>query len=143
MRGRKNAGVPFPLVRAVQRLDAWRQSHSVGTRIPQSLWARAVVLAATYGVARTAAALRLNYYDLKKRAQAKRTQAAGSQSAAATTAPCPLPAFIELAPSTLVGPAECVIEFENATGCKMRVQLKGTQVPDLVALGVSFWEGHQ
>ena len=138
MRGRKNAGVPLPLVRATKRFETWRQLHSVGARIPRSLWALAVKLAATYGVSQTAAALRLNYYDLKKR-----TQAAASQSDAAAAAPSPLPAFIELPPSMLVSPTECVIEFENATGSKMRIQLKGTQVPDLVALGLGFWGAQQ
>ena len=133
MRGRKTSGVPLPLVRAARRFETWRQAHSVGTRIPKSLWALAVELAATYGVSRTAAVLRLNYYDLKKRSWTAASQSATSE------APIPLPAFIELPPSTLLGPAECVIEFEHSTGCKMRVQLKGTQVPDLVALGRSFW----
>ena len=136
MRGRKSAGVPLPLLRAAKRFEDWRESHSIGTRIPKSLWALAVELATTYGVSRTAAVLRLNYYDLKKRRQA------GVAQPDPATSPSPVPAFIELAASPFVGPAECIVEFENAAGSKMRVHLKGGQTPDLVALGVSFWEAH-
>lgn len=137
MRGRKRAGVPLPLLRAAKRFEDWRQSHSIGRRIPKSLWALAVKLATTYGVSRTAAVLRLNYYDLKKRRQAE-----VSQPVTAAT-PSPVPGFIELAASTLVGPAEYLIEFENAAGAKMRVHLKGAPAPDLVALSGSLWRAQQ
>jgi len=49
------------------------------------------------------------------------------------------PAFLELPASSLAAPSECVIEFENARGARMRVQVKGG-VPDLVALGRSLWD---
>jgi len=137
MRGRKSAGVPLPLSRAAKRFEDWRQSHSIGTRIPKSLWALAVELATTYGVSRTAAVLRLNYYDLQKR-----RRAGVSQPDTAAT-PSPVPTFIELAASTLVAPAECILEFENAAGSKMRIHLKGAQTPDLVALSGSFWRAQQ
>ena len=137
MRGRKSAGVPLPLLRAAKRFEDWRQSHPIGTRIPKALWALAVKLATTYGVSQTATVLRLNYYDLQKRRQAGVAQ----PDPAAT--PSPVPAFIELAASTLVGPTECIVEFENAAGSKMRVHLKGAQTPDLVALSGSFWRVQQ
>ena len=35
--------------------------------------------------------------------------------------------------------SECVIEFEDGGGAVMRVHLKGTEVPDVLALGRSFW----
>jgi hypothetical protein len=35
--------------------------------------------------------------------------------------------------------SECVIEFEDAAGARMRVQLKGQNPPDLLALSRSFW----
>ena len=40
---------------------------------PQPLWALAVRLAKTHGVSRTATALGLDYYSLKKRADARAT----------------------------------------------------------------------
>jgi len=58
----------------------------------------------------------------------------------------PLPAFVELAPSAThefaampAGPCQCTVEWEDAAGAKMRVELKGTAMPDLAALSRSFW----
>ena len=39
----------------------------MGARIPEALWSRAAELAATHGVAKVAASLRLDYYRLKRR----------------------------------------------------------------------------
>jgi len=35
---------------------------------------------------------------------------------------------------------ECVIELEDAAGCRMRVQMKGLNLPDVRALSRDFWE---
>jgi len=57
-----------------------------------------------------------------------------------------LPAFLELAPPAVhgfatapAGPCQCTVEWEDAAGAKMRVELKGTAMPDLAALSRSFW----
>jgi len=51
-----------------------------------------------------------------------------------------LPTFVELPASTLATAAgECILEFEKPEGSKLRVHLKGVQVPDLLALGAGFW----
>ena len=133
MRGRKNVEVPPRLARAAARFANWRRARELGTRIPESLWALAAELATTYGVCQTAVTLRLDYYGLKKRLESQ-----ASQPNTPST-PSTRPAFFELAASTLVTPGECVIEFENAAGSRMRVHLKGGQAPDLVALSGSFW----
>ena len=39
-----------------------------------------------------------------------------------------------------LAPGDCLIEFENASGRRMRVQIKGHSLPDLVGLGRSFWD---
>ncbi len=83
-------------------------------------------------MSRTAIALRVDYYALKKRLDAQ-TPPRRVGSAAA-------PAFVELTPPSLTGAGGCVIEFEKASGAKMRIELPGSQVPDLAALGRSFWE---
>ena len=46
--------------------------------------------------------------------------------------------FVELPPSPLAS-NECVIEWEDAAGARMRVQVKGPNLPDLLALSRSFW----
>ncbi len=136
MRGRKNGEVPPRLLRAASRFADWRRTRALGTRIPESLWALAVQLATTYGVCQTAATLLLDYYGLKKRLGAKASQPIPPGASGQ------MPAFVELAASTLTAPGECVIEFENANGSRMRVHLKGGPAPDLVALSGSFWNAH-
>jgi hypothetical protein len=57
-----------------------------------------------------------------------------------------LPAFLELAPSAVhefvaapAGPCQCMVEWEDAAGAKMRIELKDAPMPDLAALSRSFW----
>jgi hypothetical protein len=123
---------PAGLARAAGRWAQWRRTRRLGTRIPESLWDLALELAARHGVSRTAIALRVDYYALKKRLDAQ-TPPRRVGSAAA-------PAFVELTPPSLTAASGCVIEFENVSGAKMRIELRGSQVPDLAALGRSFWE---
>ena len=137
MRGRKNGEVSLRLSRAAARFAKWRRTRALGTRIPESLWALAVELATSYGVCQTAVTLRLAYYDLKRRVAA--TALPSGRSCASS----PIPALIELAPSTIATPGECVIEFENAAGSRMRVHLRGSHVPDLLALSGSLWNSQR
>jgi hypothetical protein len=103
-------------------------------RIPDALWKLALALAGRHGVSRTAIALKLDYYALKKRLAAR------PLPAVATARRDSPPAFVELAPTALTGSGQCLVEFENAAGATLRVYLHGGQVPDLVALGRSFWD---
>jgi len=109
------------------RLDSWRKSHRPRSRIPGRLWDSAVRLAAQYGLNKTAKALRLDYYDLQKRL---------SEVIVSSE---PVPSFIELSPAVPSPSPECVIELESRDGAKMRIHLKGTAVPDLNALSLTFW----
>ena len=61
--------LPPDLVRGRSRFQAWRGQRKPGGRIPQPLWAMATRLAKVHGVSRTAAALGLDYYRLKERAE--------------------------------------------------------------------------
>jgi hypothetical protein len=99
-----------------------------GQRIPESLWNAAAEIAIQHGVSRTASVLKLDYHSLKKR-----TEDVGSCS--------PSSAFVELPPVPQSTMSECVIEWEDVAGASMRVHLKGTDAPDLVALSRSFWNG--
>ena len=125
MRARKRSEVPASLSRLEQRFAAWRKTRALGQRIPDSLWKSAVKIAGEHGLNRTVRVLNLDYYSLKKRLD-------GASSLAEST-------FIELPSSPLSMISECVIEFEDATGSRMRVQLKGQNAPDLLALSRSFW----
>ena len=129
MVGRKRGDVPASLARGLDRFEAWRRGRKLRTRIPDRLWDVAVKLAVAHGLNRTASILKLDYYSLKKRVEAK--NAASSAT----------PAFVELSPPPMTAAGECVVEFEDGAGASMRIHLRGCDVPDLVALGRSFWSG--
>jgi hypothetical protein len=89
-------------------------------------------MAGRYGLYRTARALRVEYYSLKKRveqqsAASRRRRESGSVAA-----------FVELPPPPLVGVCDCILEMEDAAGVKMRCQVKTTTPPDLAVLCRSF-----
>ena len=67
---KKREQLPPDLVRGRSRFQVWRGQRKPGGRIPQEPWAMAARLAKAHGVGRTAAALGLDYYRLKKRAEA-------------------------------------------------------------------------
>ena len=127
MAGRQRRDVPLDLARATVRFAQWRRSRVLGERIPEPLWRCAVELAGQHGVSRTATALRVGYYELQKRLATTSSDAQAASSVA----------FVELPP---VSVGACLIEFENTSGSRMRVHLQGGQLPDLVALGRSFWD---
>lgn len=128
MGGRGRREVPQRLLRLEQRLAAWRRSRVPGDRIPKPLWRLAARLAVEYGLNPTAKALQLDYYSLKQHAESLSLESDSR------------PMFMELPSTSLPHAIECVIEFENGAGDSMRVHLKGTETPDVLALGRSFWD---
>ena len=117
--------LPADLVQARSRFQAWRGRRKLGQRIPQPLWALASRLAKVHGVSRTATALGLDYYGLKKRM-------------GMAPPPSSNPAFIEWPSSVMVG-KQCQLELDNGAGATMRVQLLGYDAADLEALARRFW----
>ena len=129
----KKCTSPVPLERLRRRFDRWRSTHRVRSRLPEPLWRSAVGMAGRYGLNRTAKTLRLDYYVLKKHIE----------RGGATIADLPTKesaAFVELTSSPFVGVCDCTLDFENAGGARMRVQLKSSAMPDLAALSRSFWD---
>jgi len=124
----ERGSLPADLERARSRFQAWRGRRKLGERISQPLWSLAVRLAKTHGVSRTATALGLDYYSLKKRAAA--LTAAPSLTTGAT--------FVEFTASALV-PKQCQVELANGSGATMRVQLVGYDAADIEALARGFW----
>jgi len=123
----KRGGLPQDLARARNQFQTWRCRRQAGGQIPQGLWALAIRLVNRHGVNRTARALRLDYYSLKKRAEAA---ASGPQANGS--------AFVELPPPAMVG-RQCLVELDNRAGASMRVQLLGYDAADVEALARSFW----
>jgi hypothetical protein len=135
---RTRRDLPARLAALLRRFEDWRRTHQPRSRIPEPLWRSAVKVAGVYGLHRTARALRLDYYALKKRVEheAAVNDSTAAVPAAGLDAEAATP-FLELVPHLSGG--ECLVELENAAGGKMRVHLKGVASPDLAALSRSFW----
>src|SRR5580700_3864277 len=115
MDNRNARDLPADLERLRQRFERWRGTHRARSRISDSLWAAAARLAGSYGICRTAKALRVDYYSLKERLEHVSAGAAGR----------PQGKFLELPPPSTTSLGECTVEWEDAAGSKMRVHLKG------------------
>jgi len=46
--------------------------------------------------------------------------------------------FVELVPSVRSSSPECVVEIENRAGGKLRIELRGAAIPDLIDLARRF-----
>src|SRR3954467_9781737 len=113
MGARERGTLPSDLARGRDRFQAWREQLTERGRLPHALWALAVRLAKAHGVSRTAAVLGLDYYSLKKRAEADNVEAPSQQSA-----------FVELPAPALVG-KQGLFELDNGAGATLRVHLVG------------------
>ena len=104
------------LARVQEQFTAWRQTRKPKSRIPETLWELAVEQAVAQGLHRTARALKLDYYALKKRVlKAQGNEEGGREEKS--------PAFLEL-PPVLAPAKECLIELQQGTH-HLRVHLKG------------------
>jgi hypothetical protein len=103
------------------------------------LWGWAIEAVGQYGLSTTARALGLDYYALKKHVVA--AGSCGPQGSRRRCAAEDSTRFIELLPAATAAIPECLLEWEDPRGAKMRIHLKGTAVPDVTALSQSFWNG--
>ena len=118
---------PPQLQPLAQRLKAWRAARARGQRIPDELWKAAADLAHVHGLSRTAAALKLSYYDLKRRLLAGRMQ----RRRRLTPAP-----FVEVAPSAVAPDLgeRGTVELVQASGARLILRLPSASASDLLAL---------
>lgn len=130
---RRRNGISADLVHAAARFDEWRRSASAAGRIPDSLWNLAADVAREHGLSRTATALKLGYYDLKKRVAERAALVLPARRGTMADG------FVELSPATLTMPCQCTIECEKPCGSRLRIEVQGS-MPDIEALGRSFWE---
>ncbi|HUT95653.1 MAG TPA: hypothetical protein VMY37_39720 [Thermoguttaceae bacterium] len=148
--------LPARLEGVRRRFEDWRRTRKVRSRIPKSLWVSAVKMAGTYGIYRTAKALRVDDYSLKKRVAVEVAAAGdvpgrgratplgaiapgGSKASGGVPEGGVAATFLELTLPTRAGSCECTLELEDAGGAKMRGRFKGVEFPDLTALSRSFW----
>lgn len=123
--------VPAPLEAVSRRLARWRKTRKHRSVIPEALWCAAATAARKCGLNRTARTLRLDYYSLKRRLEAAGGDGSPGQKLK--------PAFVEVVSPMPNFFPECTVELEHPRGTKMRIHLKGADVPDLVGLTSVFW----
>ena len=114
------------------QFERWRQSRKRGTRIPEALWRAAAEAARECGVSKTSQALRLDYYGLKKRVE----------SAPARHSTVELPSEIKFLEIPLGVPSarpECVVEFDDGQGARLRVELQGAALAELETVARALW----
>ena len=128
---RHTGNLPARLEVVRRRFERWRASRKGRARIPDTLWASAALVAETFGISRTAQALRVNPSRLKKHLAQKLAASEPELECA--------PRFVELGPFSPNGSCECVLELEAGNGAKMRIELKGIAAPDLAALSQGLW----
>ena len=150
MRTGARGDLPAGLDTLRRRFDRWRRTRKRRRRTPDTLWEAAVRAAGVYGLHRTAKALRVNYYALKKQVQRAASGGGlpaetGRASRDASDDPVvsgdgrAVATFLELAAPAFRNAGECIVELEHPEGAKMRIHLKGVEVPDLAALSRGFW----
>src|SRR5580704_15129763 len=115
-----------------QGVAQWRANRRRGQHIPRALWAAAVELATQGEAKHVAHELGIDYERLKQRLESGGALAAcpGGEGAR----------FVEWVTPSAIGGGECVIEMQNARGAKVRIELKGGDLPGCVAgVSRSFW----
>ena len=114
-----------------EQLEHWRRTREKRTRVPEAVWATAARLAQEYGTNRISRTLRLNHAALKKRV----TNGDVEQGDGPKGSP---PAFVELDVCPSPTPTGCIVELQNASGPRLRIELKGAQVHEIAALMRAF-----
>ena len=116
------------LEKTQHRIARWRATCPYrGAAMPAALWAAAVALARQHGLYTTARRIHVDYGSLKKRRDAA---GAGRVSS---------PAFIELPAARPPGLGPCVIVLEGRGGRRLRIEVAGVTVADLVTLTQVAW----
>ena len=124
MNRKSRAPVPEAIAQLQRQLEQFRSSQPGRRKLPESLWQAAVELARQHGIYAVAHPLRLDYTRLKQRLGVIPTRRQKADK----------PAFIELIGGGAATLPECVIEFESATGSKIRIQWKAAVSPDWASL---------
>ena len=133
MSTKQPANIPIALSTARRQFDHWRsQQPNKRTRLPKEFWQQAVALAKEHGLNKTARALGLKYYALKKHLEATATDESKQAEARRE--------FLELLPSpvTTSPSIECTIELEDGSGTTMRMHIKGARMADLASFACGF-----
>jgi hypothetical protein len=129
MTTKKSLGKPgadtAELAALAERLKIWRASRGRGECIPAALWQAAGELARIHGLNPTAAALRLNYYDLQRRMRGGRAPRRGRPRRAT---------FIEVPalPLPASGGEGGTVELVQGAGGRLILRLPNAAAKDLL-----------
>ena len=112
---------------------AWRKVRKHRSRIPEDLWAAAVLLIPDNSLHKVCRTLSLSHKELKKRVQ--------SHTSMKDRTPSPTKDFVSF--DIPHQSAECTIEMAHLNGNKMRMHFKGMAELDLQSFAESFWGGRE
>jgi hypothetical protein len=119
------------MAEAKRRFERWRRGGKRRGRIPEPLWRMAADAASIHGLHATARRLRLNATRLKEQMQRLARNPALEDE----------PRFVELPWPGVASAPECILEAEDRTGKKLRIQLKGSATAQAASLGRMLWTG--
>lgn len=124
---------PTTLTEVQSGFADWRKTKKHRSRIPEDLWAAAVMLSQQHSLCQISKALSLSYTDLKKRVE----------KSPKTPLPCKAIPSLDFIAIDIPPPhsTECIIEMEHSNGNKMRMHFKGNVDLDLQSFAESFWSG--
>ena len=112
-----------------ERLNQWRSTRCRSQRIPEALWNDAVSLARHHGLSPTATALKLSYYDLRRRMGGSPRE---SKPVSIT------PAFVEIPHSPGSKLDLGTVELFRPNGSRLTLRLSNPKSRDLLPLVQAF-----
>jgi len=135
MSTRQPTNIPIVLSTARRQFDRWRSRQlNKRARLPKELWRHAVGLAREHGLNKTACALGVKYYSLKKHLD--------EANADALIPPKSKPDFIEFVPGVIPpGSVECTIEWADGCGATVRMHIRGASLSELASVAGVFRGG--
>lgn len=136
MRRRAQTPAADGLAEARRRFERWRKVRGSGGRIPHELWMAAVKAAAVHGAETVAADLGVELGRLRHWMRI----VDGGEPEAAPAAFVELPPLPSAAAIADADPApECMLEFEEPSGRRLRISLKGPATAQALELGRVLW----
>ena len=126
---------PDDIERVRRQFEQWRRGRDRGRRIPEPLWNAVVKLARKHGVSKTACALRVDYYSIKRRLEATPPPPPPPRASGAASGD----RFVELPLRAMPAPPTCVLEAEDGHGARLRVELHGPNVGELAGVVRAVW----
>jgi hypothetical protein len=123
------------LADAASALAQWRSTLPRTSRIPEELWSRATELAERHGVAKVAAALKLDYTSLKRRLSVTASRPAKGERTSPQS-----PAFVELNFGLPLATPACVLLLSDRHGRALRIELPRAASSDIAEVARSLWQ---